>query len=1010
MKVKQLLVFICLCVGLSPVYATHSDSSNRGRHSFIFSDYTPFSDRPIDVHYYVPISGKVKNMPIVFVFEGGDRDYTYLLDAWEKEAEKYGFVVVTPHFSLGQYPLSDYQEVGIMDRKHQRLTPRNEITPVLIDKMFESIVERLSSNQDGYMIYGHSAGGQFVQRFMLFHDSPYVKKAIIGCPGWYTMPNYDFKFPYGVANIPYVTEDRLKKYLSAPIVLQLATGDTIRESYLRKTPEAELQGNNRLERGRNFYQYLHQLAHDKHWVCNWRLVEEENIGHSSVPMGQKAAALLMEDSVRVLFIGNSYTFFNNLSGQVKLLGQSCGKNIATKQEAHGGWKLSQHASSSQTFAAIQEGDWDYVVYQEQSLIPTYDNHFIEKNMYPAITTLDSLRSLYSPKSKSVFYMTWGRNNMSFETMQHKLSKTYLDLSKRFDAICAPIGIAWKRVRTERPDLKLYVDDQSHPSQIGSYLAACVFYAILCNEPFDSNYYGGLSEEDAKYLQCIAQEVVFGNKVLWRLQSKTQPDEVTDLFYPESEIPDKTPTFFKSEEEGLASLFDIKKYFQDLAVKFPKLLKLKELGKTSNNRVIDAVYFGDSHNADLKIWIQACLHGNEPAGAESICLLADYLLNTKAGNNILKKISLVIIPVANPDGYALQQRFSGSGLDLNRDQSKLNDSVSLLLKKEFAVYSPDISLDIHEYNPIRSSLFKFCNRPVSMYEDVLFLSCGHLNIPANLREISNRLFVKSAADSLSNNGYSFGEYYSCKVEGDTLFALYNGKNPQSSSTFHGLANTISLFVEIRGIGLERKCLKRRSECGFLVARSVLETAIRYKSYIRKELKKAYKQTMKGKENIVVLADSKPSFSILSLIDLINNKPFMYECPSFNALNLCPVLVRKRPKAYILSPDCHLAVEKLKMFGIEVKEIEETIYIDAEIFLVTDAKRSLREWEKIFPVEVQTKMKKNKIKVVKGSFFVSVRQKLGNLLVTLLEPESINGFVHFDVIPAKLGHKLPFVRLM
>ena len=113
---------------------------------------------------------------------------------------------------------------------------------------------------------------------MLFHDSPYVEKAIISSPGWYTFPDLAQTYPYGTAGIPYISSEQIKKYLSKPIILQLALGDTIRESFLRKTPEAERQGRNRMERGRSFWLYIHQLAASRGWECHWRKIEECGIG------------------------------------------------------------------------------------------------------------------------------------------------------------------------------------------------------------------------------------------------------------------------------------------------------------------------------------------------------------------------------------------------------------------------------------------------------------------------------------------------------------------------------------------------------------------------------------------------------------------------------------------------------------------------------------------------------------------------------------------------------------
>lgn len=73
-----------------------------------------------------------------------------------------------PHFDLKSYPLADYQEVGVMNAAHTVANAPEKITPVLVDKLFEYVRQFTGSMRKGYMIYGHSAGGQFVQRFMLF--------------------------------------------------------------------------------------------------------------------------------------------------------------------------------------------------------------------------------------------------------------------------------------------------------------------------------------------------------------------------------------------------------------------------------------------------------------------------------------------------------------------------------------------------------------------------------------------------------------------------------------------------------------------------------------------------------------------------------------------------------------------------------------------------------------------------------------------------------------------------
>ena len=146
-----------------------------------------------------------------------------------------------------------------------------------------------------------------------------------------------------------------------------------------------------------------------------------------------------------------------------------------------------------------------MVMQEQSKAPTREKEWVKKNVFHPAAQLDSLRRLYAPKGKSVCYMTWGRNNDTYEGMQQQLTENYLEMADVLDAYCAPVGEAWRRVRRECPSLQLYNSD-------GSILVLQQLFGglcLLCNffgEPFSSDYYAGLPSETALYLQRIAQEV------------------------------------------------------------------------------------------------------------------------------------------------------------------------------------------------------------------------------------------------------------------------------------------------------------------------------------------------------------------------------------------------------------------------------------------------------------------------------------------------------------------------
>jgi len=180
-------------------------------------------------------------------------------------------------------------------------------------------------------------------------------------------------------------------------------------------------------------------------------------------------------SPRILFIGNSYTAYNG--GLPKLLtamAKSAGKTIECDWSVAGGKSLEWHWTEGKAQAAIAKGGWDYVVLQDYSTqailkpdkLAEYARKFDEQIKKIGATT--------------VFYMTWARQNQPEK--QETITKAYTDIAHELGAKIAPAGLAWQRAFAEKKDLVLHYDDKSHPTPVGTYLNACVFYQVLLNAP------------------------------------------------------------------------------------------------------------------------------------------------------------------------------------------------------------------------------------------------------------------------------------------------------------------------------------------------------------------------------------------------------------------------------------------------------------------------------------------------------------------------------------------------
>jgi hypothetical protein len=229
-----------------------------------------------------------------------------------------------------------------------------------------------------------------------------------------------------------------------------------------------------------------------------------------------------DSCLRVLFIGNSYTFVNDLPATLTALAKSGDHKIETGLSAEGGLMLSDHVNSTTTSDLINSSKWDFVVLQEQSQIPAVKQVRIDQ-MYPAARTL--VQKIKNNGAVPIFFVTWGHREgwpenglQTYMDMQGQIERGYYDIANELGAEMAPVGFAWAEVVSEYPQINLWQADGSHPTEEGTYLAACVFYATIFKEsPQGLSYHGSISKENAEILQTIAADIVLNHLSQWNIK-------------------------------------------------------------------------------------------------------------------------------------------------------------------------------------------------------------------------------------------------------------------------------------------------------------------------------------------------------------------------------------------------------------------------------------------------------------------------------------------------------------
>ncbi len=177
------------------------------------------------------------------------------------------------------------------------------------------------------------------------------------------------------------------------------------------------------------------------------------------------------DAVRVLFIGNSLTFWNELPWMTRRVAGSLGAQppLVTEFSGMSGATLRQQWERGRALRAIRERRWNFVVLQPQS------TEMIDRPAETAKYARLFDQEIDRAGAKTVLFETWVPPSRTIE--QSTLGDRYATLARELAALLAPIGTAWDELRRDGYDLSDR-SGSSHPNLAGSYLAACIFYATF----------------------------------------------------------------------------------------------------------------------------------------------------------------------------------------------------------------------------------------------------------------------------------------------------------------------------------------------------------------------------------------------------------------------------------------------------------------------------------------------------------------------------------------------------
>jgi len=289
-----------------------------GSGNFMIEGGSGHEEKTISVFYHKPASFSAQS-PILLVIPGSGRDGNEYRDAWIGHSETYSVLILSLKYPEKNYDFGMYHMGGLMqelelegnvtysDNSNEVFLDENNFTYKVngnkkqwifndFDRLFEWVVEATGSAQRTYDMFGHSAGGQILHRFVLLHPESKADRILASNSGFYTMPDINKKLPFGLKNTPVNRQD-LKNSFRQLLVLLIGEEDDEKETggILLRSPSADSQGMHRLERGRHFYEQAKKKARAMEAEFRWKMEIVQGVGHDFEKMSDAAARFLYGD-------------------------------------------------------------------------------------------------------------------------------------------------------------------------------------------------------------------------------------------------------------------------------------------------------------------------------------------------------------------------------------------------------------------------------------------------------------------------------------------------------------------------------------------------------------------------------------------------------------------------------------------------------------------------------------------------------------------------------------------
>tara|TARA_Y100001970_G_C14036548_1_gene751405 strand:+ start:173 stop:1045 length:873 start_codon:yes stop_codon:yes gene_type:complete len=258
---------------------------------YVFRDW---KGPPLDVIVYIP-TGAIKTTPILIVVPGASRDAQRFHASWLDLAKKKTFIVLTIGARKKYFPDEYSYNAGRVISSEGYAMDEKQWLFSAIEPLFNDFKKKYKLVSKNFYLFGHSAGGGFVHRYLLFKPKAPVIKAVVANPAFVTVPDFEIQYPFGLKNTP-IKKNHVKNWLSNKIAIVLGEEDLgPRTKPLSNGAMANVQGSNCFERGSLLYSAAKQEAYKQKTQFNWSLITVAGVGHDNFNIAPASCDFLFGD-------------------------------------------------------------------------------------------------------------------------------------------------------------------------------------------------------------------------------------------------------------------------------------------------------------------------------------------------------------------------------------------------------------------------------------------------------------------------------------------------------------------------------------------------------------------------------------------------------------------------------------------------------------------------------------------------------------------------------------------